>query len=71
MVHGKGIRLALAIAAALALGVTLGLVVGRGLRSDNIPFFVACGALVGIVLGLGVGYAIIRRQGAHSGKEGS
>jgi hypothetical protein len=44
----------------LAVGAGLGLLAGRLIRSDNLPFFVALGAIAGVCLGLGM--ALRRRR---------
>ena len=51
-------------AVGLALGAGLGQLTGWLIRSDNMPFLVALGALIGVCAGLGV--ALIARSGRHS-----
>jgi F0F1-type ATP synthase assembly protein I len=52
-----------AVVVGLALGAGLGQLAGALVRSDNMPFFVALGALVGMCVGLvGVLTARMGRQ---------
>jgi hypothetical protein len=53
-------RRSIASAAGFTLGVILGYVVGLGIRSDNLPFFVALGAVSGLCIGLAIGLALDR-----------
>jgi hypothetical protein len=40
------------------MGVILGYVVGLGIRSDNLPFLVALGGVIGLCIGLAIGLAL-------------
>ena len=51
-------RRSIATAAGFIMGVILGYVVGLGIRSDNLPFFVALGAVIGLCIGLAIGFAL-------------
>ena len=51
-------RKSIATAAGFAIGVILGYVVDLGIRSDNLPFFVALGAVIGLCIGLAIGFAL-------------
>jgi len=53
-------RKSIATAAGFAIGVILGYVVGLGIRSDNLPFFIALGAVIGLCIGLAIGLALDR-----------
>ena len=55
-------RRSIATAAGFTIGVILGYVVGLGIRSDNLPFFVALGAVSGLCIGLVIGLALDRGQ---------
>ena len=50
----------IAAAVGLIIGAILGHVVGLGFRSDNLPFFVALGAVSGLCMGLAIGFALDR-----------
>lgn len=52
MKRGNRIKLALAAAAGLIMGVIVGNLVGVAVRSDNLLFFDALGAIVGFCAGL-------------------
>ena len=54
-------RRIIAAVAGFTIGVILGYVVGLGIRSDNLPFFVAIGAVIGLCIGLTIGFALDRR----------
>jgi len=51
-------RRSIATAAGFTIGVILGYVVGLAIRSDNLPFFVALGAVIGLCIGLVIGLAL-------------
>jgi hypothetical protein len=53
-------RRSIATAAGFTIGVILGDIVGLGIRSDNLPFFVALGAVIGLGIGLAIGFALDR-----------
>lgn len=53
-------RMSIAAAAGFTTGVILGHVVGLGIRSDNLPFLVAIGAVIGLCIGAAVGLALRR-----------
>ena len=59
-------RRSIATAAGFTMGVMLGYVVGLGIRSDNLPFFVALGAVIGLCVGLAIGLTLDRRHVAVS-----
>lgn len=48
----KPVRAFLGVAIALAFGAALGWSVAQMIRSDNMPFLVALGAMVGLLVGL-------------------
>ena len=49
-----------AAAVGLATGIALGHVIGLYIRSDNMPFFIAIGAVAGLSIGLAIRFAIDR-----------
>ncbi len=51
-------RRIIAAVAGFTIGVILGYVVGLGIRSDNLPFLVALGAVIGLCSGLAIGLAL-------------
>ena len=53
-------KLAAAAAVGLATGIALGHVMGLYIRSDNVPFFIALGAVAGLSIGLAIRFAIDR-----------
>jgi len=53
-------RMGIAAAAGFTTGVILGYVVGLGIRSDNLPFLVTLGAVIGLCVGLAIGLALDR-----------
>jgi hypothetical protein len=55
MNQSKGGRIAVAAAIGFIAGGILGQVVGLTIRSDNLPFLIAFGAVVGMCLGLAIG----------------
>ncbi len=57
-------RMGIAAAAGFTIGVVLGCVVGLSIRSDNLPFFVALGAVIGLCLGLAISLALGRGHAA-------
>ena len=54
---------AVTIAAGTIAGAVIGDVIGLALRSDNLPFFVALGAIVGFAAGLVTVLVASRRPG--------
>jgi len=40
------------------IGIILGYVVGLGIRSDNLPFLVVLGGVIGLCIGLAIGFAL-------------
>jgi cytosine/uracil/thiamine/allantoin permease len=61
MIRNGSFRLAIAAAVGLILGAILGHAIGVNMRSDNLPFFGALGAVVGMGLGCTVYWVIERR----------
>ncbi len=59
-----GTKLVGATIAGVFLGMIAGRTVGLGLRSDNVPFFILLGAVVGVIVGAAVGYAMEQRKGS-------
>ena len=57
-------RVIVAAVAGFTLGALLGDVVGLGIRSDNLPFLVALGAVIGLCIGLAIGFVLDRRHAA-------
>jgi hypothetical protein len=55
-------RIATAAAVGLATGIAWGHVIGFHIRSDNVPFFMALGAVIGLCIGLTIGLALDRRH---------
>jgi len=53
-------RRSIATAAGFTMGAILGYVVGLSIRSDNLPFLVALGAVIGLCIGLMIGFALDR-----------
>ena len=51
-------RRVLAAVAGFTIGVILGYVVGLGIRSDNLPFLVAFGGVIGLGIGLVIGLTL-------------
>jgi hypothetical protein len=51
-------RRSITTAAGFTMGVILGYVVGLGIRSDNLPFLVALGGVIGLCIGLAIGLAL-------------
>lgn len=51
-------RRSIATAAGFTMGAILGYVVGLSIRSDNLPFLVALGAVIGLCIGLVIGFAL-------------
>ena len=54
-------RRIIAVVAGFTIGVILGYVVGLGIRSDNLPFLVAFGGMIGLGIGLVIGLTLDRR----------
>ena len=52
--------LATAAAVELATGIASGHVIGLYIHSDNVPFFIAIGAVAGLSIGLAISFAIDR-----------
>lgn len=48
-------RVIVAAVVGLTLGALLGDAVGLGIRSDNLPFLVGLGAVIGLCVGLAIG----------------
>jgi hypothetical protein len=61
MVRKRRVRWAIAVAGGLILGAVLGNAIGRHIRSDNLPFFDALGAIIGMGIGFTV-YLVIERR---------
>ena len=61
MIRNGSFRLAIAAAVGLILGAILGHAIGVNMRSDNLPFFGALGAVVGMDNGCTVYWVIERR----------
>jgi hypothetical protein len=61
MIRNGSFRLAIAAAVGLILGAILGHAIGVNMRSDNLPFFGALGAVVGMGIGCTVCLVIERR----------
>jgi len=57
-------RMSVATAAGFTIGVILGYIVGLGIRSDNLPFLVILGGVIGLCIGLAVGFVFGRRHAA-------
>ena len=55
MIRKRSARWAVAAAGGLILGGVLGNAIGLHIRSDNLPFFDALGAIIG----MGVGFAVL------------
>ena len=53
-------RVIIAAVAGLTLGVLLGDAVGLSIRSDNLPFLAALGAVIGLCTGLAIGFVLDR-----------
>ena len=53
-------RVVIAAVAGLALGALVGDAVGLGIRSDNLPFLAALGAVIGLCIGLAIGLVLDR-----------
>jgi hypothetical protein len=54
MMRKKSVRRAVATAGGLILGAVLGNAIGVNIHSDNLPFFVALGA----VISMGIGFTV-------------
>jgi len=54
MIRKRRVRWAVAAAGGLILGAVLGNAIGLHIRSDNLPFFGALGA----VIGMGIGFTV-------------
>jgi hypothetical protein len=52
MIRKRRVRWADAVAGGLILGAVLGNAIGLHIRSDNLPFFDALGAVIGMGIGL-------------------
>jgi hypothetical protein len=61
MVRKRRVRWAVAVAGGLILGAVLGNAIGRHIRSDNLPFFDALGAIIGMGIGFTVHLVIEQR----------
>lgn len=61
MIRNGSFRLAIAAAVGLILGAILGHAIGVNMRSDNLPFFGALGAVVGMGTGCTLNWVIERR----------
>jgi hypothetical protein len=48
----------------LTLGALLGDAVGLGIRSDNLPFLAGLGAVIGLCIGLAIGFVLDRWHAA-------
>ena len=57
-------RVIVAAVAGFTLGALLGHVVGLGIRSDNLPFLVGLGAVIGLCIGLAIGFVLDRWHAA-------
>ena len=51
-------KVIIAAAAGFTIGAILGHTVGLGIRSDNLPFLVALGAVIGLCIGLAIGFVL-------------
>lgn len=51
-------RVIVAAVAGFAIGALLGDAVGLGIRSDNLPFLVSLGAVIGLCIGLAIGFVL-------------
>ena len=63
MTHKKSARLIWIVAAGAILGTVLGHAIGVTIHSDNLPFFDALGAGIG----LGAGFALFVLESARQG----
>jgi hypothetical protein len=61
MVRERRVRWAIAVAGGLILGAVLGNAIGSHIRSDNLPFFDALGAIIGMGIGFTVHLVIEQR----------
>ena len=61
MIRKRSARWAVAAAGGLILGAVLGNAIGLHIRSDNLPFFGALGAVIGMGIGFMVHWVIERR----------
>jgi hypothetical protein len=61
MIRKRRVRWADAVVGGLILGAVLGNAIGRQIRSDNLPFFDALGAIIGMGIGFTVHLVIERR----------
>jgi hypothetical protein len=61
MVRNRNVRWAGAAAVGLILGAILGYAIGANIRSDNLPFFGALGAVIGMGIGFMMRLVIERR----------
>jgi len=61
MIRKRRVRWADAVAGGLILGAVLGNAISRHIRSDNLPFFDALGAIIGMGIGFTVHWVIERR----------
>ena len=53
-------RVIVAAVAGFTVGALLGDAVGLGIRSDNLPFLVGLGAVIGLCIGLAIGFVLYR-----------
>ena len=60
MTRKKSVRRIWIILAGLILGAVLGNAIGVNIHSDNLPFFVALGAVIGMGIGLTVSLILDR-----------
>ena len=58
----KVVRWAVTVAGGLILGAILGNAIGVNIRSDNLPFFVGLGAVIGLGTGFIVSLFLIDRK---------
>jgi len=61
MIRKRSVRWAVAATGGLILGAVLGNAIGIHIRSDNLPFFDALGAIIGMGIGFTVLLVIERR----------
>jgi len=60
MMRKKSVRRAVATAGGLILGAVLGNAIGVNIHSDNLPFFAALGAVIGMGIGVTVSLVLDR-----------